>query len=75
MSEEISDLDRPRTVKQLAAELQARGDGVSIYQLYRWIASGSLPHVRLGRGSIRTTLRSFYAACSPVIPEAAEGQR
>jgi hypothetical protein len=59
----IDELDRPRTVRQLAEYLRSMGEDVSRWWLHRQIREGRLPAVRVGRTT--TTARAYFAVRTP----------
>lgn len=67
--EQISDLDRPRTVTELVNWLRVRGERVTSATLYRWIREGSLPAAKVGRTT--TTARAYYQVRTPRMDGAA----
>jgi hypothetical protein len=61
----IDELDRPRSVRDLAAWLNAHGEEISASQLFRYIKMELIPVVRIGPRGMRTTARHNLAALTP----------
>jgi hypothetical protein len=59
----IDDLDRPRTIKELAKWLRDRGEVVTPAQLYRWARDDLLPVAKCGR--VTSTGRAYFVARAP----------
>jgi hypothetical protein len=66
---EIDELDRPRTLPELAAELQRRGEKISDATLYRWARNKMLPVAECGR--MTSTLRAYYLVRTPKLGDEA----
>lgn len=61
----LDELDRPRTIEELAAWLRGHGETISPHTLWRWARAGLLPVARVGR--MTSTARAYYAARAPAI--------
>ena len=61
----LDELDRPRTIRELARWLTDPGEPISSSQLFRQIKQGLIPVVRTGKRGMKTTARAYFEALTP----------